>query len=59
MALNQVVWLASIQSEAMVRRSTSQATAPWATSGPSVARMTASCSSSSSTVMAPRSPCTV
>ena len=29
MALNQRVWLASIQSDSMVIRSTSQVTAPW------------------------------
>jgi hypothetical protein len=41
MALNHLVWLASIQSDDSVRRSTSQRTAPWAMSGPVVARMTA------------------
>jgi hypothetical protein len=51
---NHRVWLASIQSEAIVRRSTCGG-AP----APTAAGPVETCSSSSSTVMAPRAPWTV
>ena len=56
MALSHVVWLASIQSELMERRSTSQAVPLGAASEPVGARMVKISRSSSRATMAPCSP---